>query len=141
VTELREELRLRVRNERPPADASVVIRGGPDTPSLLRTHARRLNRLYVLDGADVFGVSVFIARGEIGPSSERSVLGVKLRSYPAIYRTTVGQLTALGFDVLATFAAPHFTVVLPALDRVDDLAAALGPLLLNPYAEGRKEER
>ena len=56
-------------------DAAVVIRGGPDTPSLLRTHARRLNRLYVLDGEDVFGVSVFVAQDEIGPASERSILG------------------------------------------------------------------
>lgn len=66
---------------------------------------------------------------------------MKLRSYPTIYRTTIVQLTSLGFEVLATFAAPHFTVVLPALDRVEDLATAFGPLLPNPYAEGPKEER
>lgn len=74
MSELREELRLRVRDERPPADASVVIRGGPDTPSLLRTHARRLNRLYVLDGNDVFGVSVLLleARSARRPSGASS---------------------------------------------------------------------
>lgn len=140
-SELREELRLRVRDEQPPADAAVVIRGGPDTPNLLRSHARRLNRLYVLDGRDVFGVSVFVAQAEIGRTSERSILAMKLRSYPTIYRTTVGQLTQLDFEVLATFTAPHFTVVIPTLDRVDDLAGALGPLLANPYAERGKEER
>lgn len=136
----REDLRARVRSDRPPPDAAVVIRGGPDTPSLLRTHARRLNRLYVLDGEDVFGVSVFVAQSEIGPTSERSILGSKLRSYPTIYRTTVGQLTTLGFQVLPTFTAPHFTVLMSGLDRVDDLADAFGQLLPNPYAEGRKEE-
>lgn len=55
----RDELRAHVRDEHPPVDAAVVIRGGPDTPSLLRSHARRVNRLFVLDGAEVFGISVF----------------------------------------------------------------------------------
>ena len=122
MSDVREELRTRIREELAPANAAVVIRGGPDTLSLLRSHARRLNRLYVLDGEDVFGVSVFVAQDEIGPASERSILGSKLRSYPMIYRTTVGQLTTLGFEVLATFTSPHFTVVMPTLDRVDDLA-------------------
>jgi hypothetical protein len=139
MTDAREELRKRVRNDRPPAQAAVVIRGGPDTPSLLRTHARRLNRLYMLDGEDVFGVSVFVARDEIGPASVRFILGSKLQSYPTIYRTTVGQLTALGFEVLATFTSPHFTVVMPTLDRIDDLATAFGRLVPNPYAGGSKE--
>jgi hypothetical protein len=80
----REELRLRVRDENPPLDASVVLRGGPDTPSLLRSHARRLNRLYMLDSVPVFGVSVFVAYGDIGPTSERGILSMKLHSYPAI---------------------------------------------------------
>ncbi len=141
MTDAREDLRARVRNERPAPGAAVVIRGGPDTPSLLRTHARRLNRLYVLDGEDVFGVSVFVAQDEIGPASERTILGSKLRSYPTIYRTTVAQLTALGFDMLPTFTAPHFTVLMTGLDQVDDLANAFGRLLPNPYAEGPKEER
>ena len=140
MSDVREELRTRIREELAPANAAVVIRGGPDTLSLLRSHARRVNRLYVLDGEDVFGVSVFVAQDEIGPASEQSILGSKLRSYPMIYRTTVGQLTALGFEVLATFTSPHFTVVMPTLDRVDDLVNAFGRLLPNPYAEGPKEE-
>jgi hypothetical protein len=69
VSDVREELRTRIREELAPANAAVVIRRGPDTLSLLRSHARRLNRLYVLDGEDVFGVSVFVAQDEIGPES------------------------------------------------------------------------
>ena len=76
MSDAREELRTRIRDELPPADAAVVIRGGPDTPSLLRTHARRLNRLYVLDGEDVFGVSSLLQRNlYFGLVSERSILG------------------------------------------------------------------
>ena len=134
MTDNREELRLRVREERPPPDASVVLRSGPDTASFLRAHARRLNRLYTLDGASVFGVSVFVASGDIGPSSERTILSRKLHSYPTIYRTTVGQLLAQGLDVLPTFAAPHHTVVIPNLEAVAEPAAAFGKLVRNPYA-------
>jgi hypothetical protein len=135
MTDDREELRLRVRDEPPPLDASVVLRGGPDTASLLRSHARRLNRLYSLDDAPVFGVSVFVAFGDIGPTSERTILSRKLHSYPTIYRTTVGHLLASGFDVLPTFALPHHTVVIPSLEVVAELAAAFGKLVRNPYAE------
>lgn len=134
MTDGREELRYRVRDELPPRSASVVLRGGPDTLSLLRSHARRLNRLYVLDGAAVFGVSVFVASGDIGPTSERTILSKKLHSYPTIYRATVGRVLDAGLDLLPTFAAPHFTVVIPSLDAVDALAAAFGDLVRNPYA-------
>ena len=89
----REELRARVRSAAPlDPDWAVVIRGGPDTPALLRSHARRLHRLYVLDGEPTFG-------------------------------------------------HPHLTVLMPNLEAVDELAAAFGELLVNPYADEWKEER
>jgi len=137
----REELRLRVRDELAPINAAVIIRGGRDTLALLRTHAGRLNRLYELDGAPIYGVSVFVARDDLGPASERSILAAKLRSYPTVYRTTVGRLVANGFEILPTFAIPHFTVLIPSLDAVVELAAAFGKLVQNPYAEGREEGR
>jgi hypothetical protein len=137
----REELRARVRIEEPSPDGTVVIRGGPDTLSLLQSHARRLNRLYVLDGAEVFGISVFVARDEIGPASERSILSSKLRNYPAVYRTSVSTLRDAGFELLPTFIAPHYTVLMSSLESANDLAAAFGNLVGNPYAEGREEER
>jgi hypothetical protein len=141
LSEERDDLRAFVRDELPPGDAAVVIRGGPDTPSLLRSHARRVNRLFVLDGADVYGISVFVASSDIGVASERQILRGKLSTYESIYRTTVGELIAAGFGLLPTFQAPHYTVLVADLDTVDELAAALGPMLTNPYAGGRKEER
>lgn len=138
----RDELRDRTRiNEVPPSDAAVVIRGGPDTLSLLRTHARRLHRAFVLDDEPVFGVSVFVALDDVGGASERGVLSGKLRTYPSIYRCTVGELLEFGLGLLPTFTRPHYTVLLPTLDSVEDLASALGTLRPNAYAEGREEER
>lgn len=137
TTDGREELRDRVRSDEiPPSDAAVVIRGGPDTLSLLRTHARRLHRAFVLDGVPVFGVSVFVAIDDVGAASERGVLSGKLRSYPSVYRCTVGDLLEHGLGLIPTFGRPHYTVLLPELDSVDDLASALGTLRPNPYAEG-----
>lgn len=135
-TDGREELRRRVRaNEAPPGDAAVVLRGGPDTRSLLSTHARRLHRAFVLDGEPVFGVSVFVALDDLGPASERGILSGKLRTYPSIYRCTAGELSDSGLTLLPTFVRPHYTVVLPDVDAVDALAIALGRLRPNPYAE------
>ena len=142
TSEDREELRGRIRHgEHPSADATVVLRGGPDTPSLLATHAKRLFRAYVLDGGPVYGVSVFLVLDDIDPASEVGLLGGKLRSDPFVYRTTAGGLVEAGFELLATFARPHYTVVLPSLDAVNSLANALGTLTPNPYAGHREEER
>jgi hypothetical protein len=137
----REELRARVRSAAPlDPDWAVVIRGGPDTPALLRSHARRLHRLYVLDGQPIYGLSVFVA-AHAGSAEELHVMADKLRSYPFVYRTTVGRLDRSGFALLPTFVHPHFTVLIPSLEAVDELAAAFGELLVNPYADERKEER
>ncbi len=100
-----------------------------------------MNRLYVLDSAEVFGVSVFVVRDEIGPASERSILSSKLRNYATVYRTNVSTLNDAGFVLLPTFIAPHYTVLMSSLEAADDLAAAFGNLVVNPYVEGQVEER
>jgi hypothetical protein len=137
---MRDELRHRVRvGEQPPDDAQVVLRGGPDTPALIRSHARRVRRLFMLDGASFYGVSVFIALDDVGPGSIQGILIDRLRSYPTVYLTAAGTLRKAGFVLLPTFARPHYTVVMDTLDRADDLMAALGTLRTNPYAGGTKE--
>ena len=131
----REELRDRVRYEDPPPEeAQLVLRGGPDTGSLIRSHARRVNRLFVLDGAEVWAISVFVALDDVGPASAEAILRTKLRSYGHVYLPTVGQLRNAGFDLLATFARPHFSVLIPELDSAPELYGALGELQINPYA-------
>lgn len=131
----REELRHRVRPEARPVDTSqVVLRGGPDTRSLLRSHARRVNRLFVLDGAEVWAISVSVVLDDVGVGSSRSILRTRLRSYDHVYLSTVGRLRKRGFDLLPTFARPHFSVLLPGVDHAEELFDALGELHSNPYA-------
>jgi hypothetical protein len=135
----REELRRRVRDEDPPPDESrVVLRGGPDTGSLILSHARRVNRAFVLDGAEVWAISVFVALDDVGPGSARGILQTKLRSYASVYLPTVGRLRQAGFEMLPTFARPHFSVLLPGLDTAPELFEALGELRINPYAGGQE---
>ena len=124
MSDERRDLRAFVRSEEPPPDdARVVLRGGRDTEALLGTHARRLNRAFVLDGLD-----------DVGPASQRGLLKGKLVSYPLVYTPTVSELVDAGFDLLATFGRPHFTVVFGSPADVPRLLAALGPLRPNRYA-------
>lgn len=135
----REELRDRIREDvAPPDESQVVLRGGPDTGSLIRAHARRVNRLYVLDSGEVWAISVFVALDEVGTGSTKAILQTKLRSYSHVYMPTAGGLRQAGFELLATFARPHFSVRMPSLDAAQDLFDALGELRLNPYAGGEE---
>jgi hypothetical protein len=56
-----DELRPHVRDEPVPDDATVVVRGGPDSLDKLPQHATRTNRAYQLDAEPLWGVSVFLA--------------------------------------------------------------------------------
>jgi hypothetical protein len=131
----REELGEHVRvGEHPPAMTRLVLRGGPDTLSLIANHARRLNRLYVLRGEEVFGISVFVALDDVGPTSYAELLRNRLRGYPLVYTPAVDDLLAAGFGLLPTFRRPHYTVLMGSLDDTEHLYDTLGELRSNPYA-------
>ena len=55
------DLRDFVRAEPAPQEATILVRGGPDTSEKLIAHAERLRRRYVLDGELMLGISVFAA--------------------------------------------------------------------------------
>lgn len=131
----REELSAHIRDaEHPPSAHRLVLRGGPDTLSLLRAHARRLNRGYVLHGEEVFGLSVLAALDDVGPMSYIELLRSRLKGYPLVYTPTVTALLEAGFRLLPTFRRPHYTVFMDSLDDCEALYNALGELLPNPYA-------
>jgi hypothetical protein len=131
----RDELRDHVRADALGPRQTVTLRGGPDNIDKLRRHAVRTNRAFVLDGDPVFGVSVFCALDDIGPGSLDGLLQDRLGTYRWVHTPTIHQLAGAGFQVLATFSRPHFTLLLD--DVTDDLLArleeALGPPVENPY--------
>jgi hypothetical protein len=112
-----------------------MLRGGPDNLDKLRRHAARTHRAFVFDGRPVYGVSVFGALDEIGPASIDGLLSGRLATYRWVHRPTAGELTDAGFALLATFARPHYTLVLADLgdDTLQRLVTSLGPAIENPY--------
>ncbi|MGH3928857.1 MAG: hypothetical protein ACRDTF_02640 [Pseudonocardiaceae bacterium] len=131
----REELRGRLRPEVEPAEAVLVLRGGPDTVPKLQTHARRTARAWCLDGAPLFGISVFCALDDIGPASLPGLLGGRLLTYRCFHRCTVGELQDLGVHLLPTGHRPHFTAVIESDEgaELQRLLACLGHPRENPY--------
>lgn len=131
----RDELRDHVRDERVDLNQTVTLRGGPDTVDKLRRHATRTHRAFVLDGEPVFGVSVFCALDDIGPGSLDGLLRSRLATYRWVHTPTAGQLAEAGFALLATFARPHYTLLLDDVtdEQLGQLESALGPPVENPY--------
>lgn len=130
----REELRPLLRDERPPSDAVVIVRGGPSSVGRLREHARRTHDAYMLDDQPLWGVSVFCALDDVGTASIDTLLQ-RFASYRVVHLPTVGQLVASGFELLPSFRRPHFTVRLEddGERSLTGLLEALGPPGANPY--------
>lgn len=99
----------RLRNESPPDDAVVVVRGGPNTADKIAHHAAKSAELWSYEGVPFEGISVYLALGEPGGQSLDSVLA-SMSTYRVVHLATVGQFRAHGFDLLATGRRPHFTL-------------------------------
>lgn len=79
-----EELRPYIRDERPPDDRIIVVRGGPDTLAELTVHARRTHDAYVLDGEPLWGISVYCTLDDVGPASLDGLLR-RFASYRVVH--------------------------------------------------------
>ena len=137
----RQELRPHLRDEQVPDDSVVVVRGGPASLATLTSHARRTHHAFVLDGQPLWGVSVFGALDDIGPSSLEELLK-RFASYRVVHLPRAGQLRATGFALLSSFGRPHFTVRISddGPEELGRLLDALGTAERNPY-HGRGRER
>ncbi len=137
------DLRPHVRSETLRGEDIVVIRGGPDTAEKVLGHARRLHAIYVLDGMPVFGVSVVAALDDLGPASLDRLLADRMASYGSVYLPRAGSLIDAGFELLPTFARPHFTALFQSDARqiIERFLKALGPEHANPYHGGRRPRR
>jgi len=130
----------RLRNESPPDNAIVVVRGGPNTVDKIGRHAAKTAKLWTYEGAPVEGISVFLALGDSGDHSLDSVLA-SMSTYRVVHLATVGQLRAHGFDLLATGRRPHFTLRSAGGGtlRITELLDVLGERHLNPHFELRRK--
>jgi hypothetical protein len=107
---------LTLRNEEPPDETVVVVRGGEMASDYIRRTARD-----AFDETGVFSVSVFLGLDE--PLPELCRREPFLVRYGKVRLSTVGRLRQGGFVLLATLARPHYDVVLP--DTSDDTLGRL----------------
>ena len=100
----------KLRDEAPPDDAVVVIRGGLHSLDLDRVRATAEDSVVDLG---VYCVSVFAADdGDVRALCQRLR---RLQSPGVIWVARCGDLRRAGFALLATDEAPHFDIVLPDL--------------------------
>jgi hypothetical protein len=99
------EQRRLLRNERVPESATIIVRGGSDTPDKLRRHAERTARAWSLDGQPLLGISVFA----VLDMPLEDLLRKRFTSFRAIYLLTAATLTGHGFDLLPTQASDRTT--------------------------------
>ena len=109
------EQRLRLRAGELPADATLVVRGGRDTPEKLGIHAWRTARAWSLDGRPLLGISVFAVLDM--PLAE--LLSRRFATFRTIHLPTAGRLRERGFDLLPTGQRPHHTVCLQSADDLE----------------------
>ncbi len=120
---------LRGRRERPPGDSLVLVRGGDLDEETLRRDALRTFRRF---GA--YGVSVLAAPTE---AALDEVARTVLVRWNALVLIRAGTIRAAGLELRPTFRRPHYTVMLPDLDRdVPRLARCQNELRKNPHAQG-----
>jgi hypothetical protein len=100
---------LALRNEAPPADTVVVVRGGQMASEFVRRTARD-----AFDETGVYSVSVFLALDD--PVADLCRQEPYLLRYRQVRLSTVGRLHRAGFVLLATLARPHYDVVVPDVD-------------------------
>ncbi|MGH9185595.1 MAG: hypothetical protein ACRD0U_07255, partial [Acidimicrobiales bacterium] len=70
----RQDIEPLLRDEEPPPNGVVVVRGGPNSIERLLEHAQRTADAYTLDGDPLLGVSVFCALDDVGPGSLDALL-------------------------------------------------------------------
>ncbi len=100
--------------ERLDRQAFMVIRGAPlDAEGLLR-NADATSRRYTRAGKPFVAISAEITGA--GWSLASILAGPRLRTRRTYAAVRAGVVLDAGFELLATFSAPHYSVVLPSYD-------------------------
>ncbi len=122
--------RLQLRNESPPDDAVVVIRGG-----LMMLESLRKSAEVSQKETGLYLISVFLSHE---PNINAVCSRPELKRYKLIRTSHVGELRRTGFLLLATFQNPHYDVALPNLvdETLVNLIKCFSPATSNPaYAQ------
>lgn len=124
---------FRARRESLADDALVVVRGGDLDPASIRRDATNAHRRF-----GEYGISVFAAADD----EALDVLARdRLLRFEILTLMTAGAIRAVDLELRPTFRRPHYTIVLPDLDRsIERLSACENVRWRNPHfrpPEGR----
>lgn len=116
-----------LRDEEPPDDTVVVVRGGEMNSAFVRRTAQRS-----AEESGYHAVSVFLALDE--PVELLCASEPYVARYGQVRLTTVGRIRHAGFPLLPTLHRPHYDVVLPDLEgpTLDRLEATFDGPVPNP---------
>jgi hypothetical protein len=114
-------------------DAQLELRGWPLTVDGLLRNAAATRRRYSLAGEPFVAISAEVTIA--GWPVDRILAGPRLRTRRSYAAALVGRVLEARFDLLATFQAPHYSVVLRSYTEgeAERLVAALGAVRANPY--------
>lgn len=124
-----------IRADDDPRGWLLAIRGRPLTVESLLTSAARMREEFSWYGKPLTAISAEVT----GPNLDvhEVLAGKRLRTRRTYAMAPAADLADAGFPILATFAAPHISIVVPRYDErsVRSLLAALGPEYPNPFYE------
>ena len=126
---------IRLRDEVPPDDATIVVRGGLLTATSVEMSLERCRRQYGFLGLSVYGaVNMSVAElvaavPQIGPVR-----------YRQLRLSTFGTVRGAGFPLWPTLLFPHYSIVLPDADAstLARLETCFGPPQPNRALSGDK---
>jgi hypothetical protein len=114
-------------------EAALVIRGWPLTVDGLLRNADATRRRYSRAGRPFVAVSAEVTVA--GWDLDAILSGPRLRTRRSYAAVPVGRIVETGFGLLATFGAPHCSVVLPSYTEAaaQRLIDVLGEVKVNPH--------
>lgn len=126
-----------VRDERPPGDDVIVVRGGPLTAQKFVEHALRQQAVFTYRDEPMVAISVDLTIE--GWTVER-ILRERMWSRSKYATAIVGELRSAGHEFVPTGTAPHYSLTMPdATEAVAvELLAHFGPTLVNDFKQRRR---
>lgn len=106
----REPIERYLRVESIDDDMIVVVRGGPVTAEKFLEHAVRQAREFTCRGVPMHSISVNLT---VEGWDLDALLAGPMASRSTYATATVGAVRAAGFELMPTFAAPHYDLLLP----------------------------
>lgn len=119
--------------------AQLVVRGWPLTVDGLLRNADATRRRYSVAGHPLMAISAEVTVA--GWDVDTILSGARLRVRRSFAAAPVASVADAGFGLLATFQAPHYSVVLPAYTEhaAQGLLDVLGEVRVNPHHVRREQ--